>query len=239
VTNVVDPRIDLQGIVRICSATNPGEGTAHQNNWDRVGNCGDANIGCWLDLRSVQDSTGRILEVAGTMRTAERALDLLNEGTTFNEAQSIGKLVQIKGWVGEVGMETDLAPIKGNISELEEKAYSIRYMAEAVYWRFKLYEKKIKSVRNLLENNDNAESIRLRVEPESSSLAAPQEIEKTKTLRDLGRGSVVNWNGREYTVSQVTDVGIVLVSRTGDQRSETIRSSPSDTLEKHGLSLVS
>jgi hypothetical protein len=197
VTNVVDPRIDLQGIVRICSATNPGEGTAHQNNWEPVGECGDANIRCWLDLRSVQDSTGRILEVAGTMRTAERALDLLNEGTTFNEAQSIGRLVQIKGWIGEVNGGTtgaDIASIKGNISELEEKAHSIRYMAEAVYWRFKLYEKRIKSVRNLFENSDNGESIRLRVEPESSSLSHESSSIETKTkytFEDLKSGGFI------------------------------------------------
>ena len=56
--SIVDPAIYDQGIIRICSTANPGQGTdpnAGNSNarWVEVGYCDTANVKCWIDTQSV------------------------------------------------------------------------------------------------------------------------------------------------------------------------------------------
>jgi hypothetical protein len=48
----IDPAIYNRGVVRVCATSNPGRGT-DEARFVKVGQCGDAGIGCWLDKKSV------------------------------------------------------------------------------------------------------------------------------------------------------------------------------------------
>lgn len=60
VENTINPAIYNRGIIRVCSTENPGQGTdananAESGRWKKVGTCGQASLGCWLDTSSVKD----------------------------------------------------------------------------------------------------------------------------------------------------------------------------------------
>jgi hypothetical protein len=56
VEQVIQPQIYNKGIVRVCSATNPGQST-EPGRWDSVGTCDSSKgIQCWIDLNSVKSA---------------------------------------------------------------------------------------------------------------------------------------------------------------------------------------
>lgn len=59
----ISPEIYKRGITRICATNNPGQGT-DSSRWIDVGKCSDvgANVKCWLDQQSAEDS----IQFAGT-----------------------------------------------------------------------------------------------------------------------------------------------------------------------------
>ncbi|OYT36608.1 hypothetical protein B6U91_00740 [Candidatus Pacearchaeota archaeon ex4484_71] len=56
--NMMDPQLYNEGIIRICATDNPGSvsdpnyGTSEQR-WVDVGDCGDRNVRCWIDRKSI------------------------------------------------------------------------------------------------------------------------------------------------------------------------------------------
>ncbi len=203
VTNVIDPRIDLQGIVRICSSVNPGEGTAKQANWKPAGYCGDKAITCWLDEESVKQSAGQILDVAGTIAQAEKNLELLNkQDGTMSEPASQDKIIEIKKMIVTLSKENliDQTPfILGNITELNTRGYSNLYQAQAVYWKYKLYEK-IVYLKALDKSPPAALSVSL---PSVSTSITPPEFKIPSTLGELKVGHLLNKAGNVYEVKKI------------------------------------
>ena len=55
VQNAVEPQIYKRGIIRICSTENPGKSTQPER-WKYIGYCDNQNVGCWLDMNSVNAS---------------------------------------------------------------------------------------------------------------------------------------------------------------------------------------
>jgi len=56
-TGLVSPELYNYGVVRVCSTADPSSGTAEAGTrWEEVGYCDDANVKCWIDLKSVQNS---------------------------------------------------------------------------------------------------------------------------------------------------------------------------------------
>lgn len=56
VQNALNPQIYRQGIIRICSTGNPGQSTSETDRYKQVGYCDNQNVGCWLDMNSVNES---------------------------------------------------------------------------------------------------------------------------------------------------------------------------------------
>lgn len=60
VDDVINPQLYNRGIVRVCSTSNPGEGTdpswnvANASRWRQVGYCDSEKMGCWIDTESVE-----------------------------------------------------------------------------------------------------------------------------------------------------------------------------------------
>jgi len=57
----LNPAIYNEGVIRICATRNPGEGTDSKvgeegSRWVDVGYCGDMNLKCWLDTKSVENA---------------------------------------------------------------------------------------------------------------------------------------------------------------------------------------
>jgi hypothetical protein len=195
VTNVVEPRLDLKGIVRICSSVNPGEGTSKKTNWESVGYCGDKSISCWLDRSSVSDATGQILDVAGTVSAAEKKLYIINEGVTLSESDSLSKIIEIKKSIASLDKSFNIDLILKDITSLEEKGYSNKYQAEAIYWKFKLYEHIILKIMGVAT-------------PLSSSavrdIGSPSVEDTVKKFEELIPGDFIVKDGVTYKVKTNT-----------------------------------
>ena len=56
VEHAVDPQIYRRGIIRICATSNPGQSTSETERYKRIGYCDNQNVGCWLDMNSVNES---------------------------------------------------------------------------------------------------------------------------------------------------------------------------------------
>ncbi len=245
VENIVDPQIDLQGIVRVCSRVNPGDGTSKASNWDRVGYCGDQNVICWLDKSSVSETTGRIMDVAGSFSAVEESLDKINEARTLDEDQSMEKVIEVKNSVAglkvtktstreNIGFEIE--PILENIKKLEDKGYSSRYQAEGVYWRFKLYEQ---VVLKLLGKESDAKEVDL-VDVPDASLPVEGDVagegSNEKTFGDLVEGNLIVRGGITYEVDRELDKSgtIGLKAQSGNQNVENIQVSSTNTISSKG-----
>jgi len=212
VTHVVDPRIDLRGVVRICSSVNPGEGTSQVNNWEAVGRCGDTAITCWLDKSSVSQATGQILDVAETITVAEKKLDIINEGGTMNEQDSIERVIQIKNNISALtSSSNNFERILKIIDELEKKGYSQRYQVEGVYWRFKLYERIVRLKKGLHVQSLKVDVPSAILPSESSSGSITTSGEKK--FGDLAVGNMIVKGRTTYEIKTVrVDGENVLVS---------------------------
>ncbi|MFB6246418.1 MAG: hypothetical protein ABEI74_02415, partial [Candidatus Pacearchaeota archaeon] len=53
--NALDPQIYQSGLTRICAEENPGQRVPNDR-WVDVGHCGDPEMRCWLDQRSIKES---------------------------------------------------------------------------------------------------------------------------------------------------------------------------------------
>ncbi len=239
VTNVVDPRIDLQGIVRICSSVNPGQGTSKEGGWMVAGYCGDKAITCWLDEESVKQSTGKILDVAGTIAQAEKNLELLNKKDgILSQPDSQERILYTKKAINDLtkeNIETQKPLIEGNITDLEERGYSNIYQAQAVYWKYKLYEKIVYLKRNF--NN-----FKLNVEVSLPSASASSAVIKIpSTLGELKRGHILVRSGETYEVVSGLQVSgekyIVTIKKSGLTSTQTIQgNASSDSISTYGYS---
>jgi hypothetical protein len=235
VTNVVDPRLDLKGIVRVCSSVNPGEGTSKEALWENVGHCGDANMICWLDRTSVSDVTGQVLDVAGTIRTAERAMRDIDKTKIFDNNQSMKKVEQISKMVNAADVKDKEQEILGNISELHDKGFSIMYQAEAIYWKFKLYEKIVYNILNI-ESPSSEIRIRSASEPEEKEDLGLSEL----VLRDLKKDQRVLYDGKIYTLLLPRNLsdGRITIPLEDSSGIKHLVGNPTDKLSSKGIEII-
>jgi hypothetical protein len=70
VSEAVSPDINARGLVRVCATENPGAGV-NLDRWVKVGNCGVASIGCWLDKNSVNSAANIAINISDTISEAE------------------------------------------------------------------------------------------------------------------------------------------------------------------------
>ncbi|MGC9309637.1 MAG: hypothetical protein ACP5D2_02990, partial [Candidatus Nanoarchaeia archaeon] len=143
------PRIDLRGITRICASENPGKSVdvgdgsdedgeqddnqqVQKQRWVKVGYCGDPNIGCWLDTASVRDDVERVYAVENkTLKQAENRLGGLDDDNVMNENETVERLGNLAGYIGEYDGSSNLDNIE-DIGELQEKVEEIVYNLEDI-----------------------------------------------------------------------------------------------------------
>ncbi len=109
-----EPSLYSRGVNRICSGSNPGQGS-DVDRWDRVGFCdSDKKIGCWLDRKSVE---GAISD-----------LGLLNQTLSNSRSLSEALLANISGYKGAEESAAVLGRLKegGKGSEISKVKNAIK-----------------------------------------------------------------------------------------------------------------
>lgn len=108
--SALDPEIYRRGINRVCSTQNPGKVVGQENRWKYVGNCGSKEVGCWLDMFSVNDSI----------------MDLGIEQKIYNdmEERDILNLIEFKGYWNPQKSEELLGIADSKLEDL--RAFEIR-----------------------------------------------------------------------------------------------------------------
>jgi len=87
-SELVSPELYNQGIVRVCSNKNPGEGV-NINRWSDVGYCSDQAIRCWLDTYSLE----KAIQSQGLENRTLAELEKTNINNLIN--QSNGTYLQL------------------------------------------------------------------------------------------------------------------------------------------------
>ncbi len=148
---VLNPQVDLNGVVRVCSTNNPGLQVGNDSRWKEVGNCGNSNIKCWLDTQSVKEEVARVNAVEGSLTdVASYISGIDSESNTLNENDSLDILNVIRQKIP--GLKNKLTSrmssydvsetIKQDISQLDEienKGYLNAYRAEAIALKAEIY----------------------------------------------------------------------------------------------------
>jgi hypothetical protein len=112
VEEAVRPDIALRGIVRICATNNPEFTTTGNDSsfgrWKDVGYCGDPQIRCWLDTKSVEKDLKELDAIEGTLS------DLNGEKAKLD------------------GLRKSYGDVRGDLSRLETEIKNLNYGANEV-----------------------------------------------------------------------------------------------------------
>lgn len=149
-SDVVDPALYNQGIVRICSTDQPGKGT-DSTRWKQVGNCdnGKGDVKCWIDEDSVRDVIQSIsLEDKTLEKINEDAQKLLKEGDFIEDFQ--GELDKITELDSQRKINKITESFIGKFILNIEKARLYLIRGDA-------YKDLINGLKSILEKSDDSE----------------------------------------------------------------------------------
>ncbi|MEM4641442.1 MAG: glucosaminidase domain-containing protein, partial [Candidatus Pacearchaeota archaeon] len=151
----ISPALYKRGILRICSSRDPDEGT-NENRYERVGYCDNPEIGCWLDMQSVNDSIS-------DLKIRTDVIDYAKQ-QDYNDAMNRLGLATREQTIG------NLTPIENNIVMLREKFNQLwnelKGIEDENFWKLPLEERnkkidekkkemrpKIEQIENEIESN--------------------------------------------------------------------------------------
>ncbi len=133
------PQISSRGIVRVCASTNPAQ-TIDPARYVEVGYCGNKNIKCWLDTRSVdnaitdnnlglKNATLSQLESANSLLLAGRGQVIINETLA---AENLDTMKQLKNDIVDnyISDEVRVKDFKSRVDALVEKLVINAHKAE-------------------------------------------------------------------------------------------------------------
>ena len=179
---MINPAIYNRGIIRICATESPGKGTdgawdGEGARWIQVGNCGQENIKCWLDKKSVEnvikhtDIEERVLE-----EHAKSQLELLKEeGGYFGESVFNDLVEKIRELIEEGKSRGEREFFEEAVSKISEevmkKAFLNKEKAELLLLRGNAYS----GLVGELENGEDSRSVE----------EAKKEIAKMKDYKDM------------------------------------------------------
>jgi len=149
--DVINPSLYNEGIIRICATRNPGEGT-NPSRWNNVGYCGDQNLKCWLDTKSVENAIDfENIEEDVLKNTNENYQEILREEGGYsteedfsskvkeidNAESNIEKINLVNEFLDRVFLNSERASLlylRGNayatIAKVKYKAYREEQKAE-------------------------------------------------------------------------------------------------------------
>jgi hypothetical protein len=135
--NLINPALYTQGIIRICSTSDPGVGTdinaGTQNaRWKKMGYCGDAKVGCWIDTDSVKN-------VIKTMNVEQNTLDKISSNTLQYLSKDYLSIADFGIKIAEIQKETNDANRIELINLILNKVFLNNQKAQLFFWRGKSY----------------------------------------------------------------------------------------------------
>ncbi|PIN93952.1 hypothetical protein COU54_00975 [Candidatus Pacearchaeota archaeon CG10_big_fil_rev_8_21_14_0_10_31_24] len=146
--DAISPAIYERGVVRICSTNNPGTST-DPTRFDKVGDCGDAKISCWLDRKSIQNSItsnnkGIINETISDLNDITR-MNLESGGAILSEKDASAEVNSFRGFVEKLDSDSakEYSNIDGVLSRMNSISDLIYYnhqKAEILFLKGRIYE---------------------------------------------------------------------------------------------------
>lgn len=106
----ISPALYKRGIIRICSSRDPDEGT-NENRYERIGYCDTPEIGCWLDMESVNQTISDL-----KIRT-----DVID----YAKQQDYKLTIEQLGLATREQTEANLTPIEQNMISFKEKFHEL------------------------------------------------------------------------------------------------------------------
>ena len=176
-----NPEIYKEGIIRVCSSDNPGQGV-NPDNWNRIGFCNEAKtVGCWLDKQSVKGVIKDLNLLNMTFTEAENISNqLLDKEANWDDTRcgntySIDLASKIKEYnitVGKINTPlyttnqngqqeknsnydsalTKLAELEKNLSSMVEKCITQRWKARAQLEIGDLHDTLVEKLSELLKS---------------------------------------------------------------------------------------
>ncbi|MEM4181953.1 MAG: hypothetical protein QXX68_02250, partial [Candidatus Pacearchaeota archaeon] len=222
------PEISKRGLIRICASEDPGK-SVEPGRWVQVGYCGNPNIKCWLDTKSINQETVGLVQAAGTIKKAESILKQEEEGELNlrqNEANVNARLNEIAANISK------LTNVDGEISQIEKSLNEIRnaldyQMARVSYLRAKLYEQAV-----IILTNMKKLELAVEVSPKTPATTNGATVSKTeenddsnKNLASLNLNNEIIYRGKKYVVYQKNDeaIGFVLLKADGERDPSNIK----------------
>jgi hypothetical protein len=135
--NYFNPALYTQGIIRICSTSDPGVGTdasagTENARWKQMGYCGDKKIGCWIDTNSVKD-------VIKAMNIEQSTLSSIsNTALTYLSSDYLSDDT-FKAKLDAIKTETSDLNRIALIQDIFDKVFFNNQKAQLYFWRGKSY----------------------------------------------------------------------------------------------------
>jgi len=228
-SDVVDPQLYNQGIIRVCSTDQPGKGT-DAIRWKPVGTCdeGKGDIKCWIDQDSVRDVIKSIsLEDEVLEKINENAQELLKEGDFIEDFQGELDKIDKMSFQEKINKITDSFIAKALLNAQKAKLLLIRGDAYGVLAILQEIDLSILPERRELADGD-AENVD---DDTSTQKDETTEDDTTSTTETTGTGlsvfpyacvkptsvvSGVNTMGQKYQ----RELGLRIIAKARDLKVE-------------------
>ena len=156
VDNVINPQLYNYGIVRVCSTDNPGNANdarigTNAARWKVVGTCGNTNVKCWVDTRSIRENIDIKYLEDGTLDSIDQSYAnyLTGEEGFLTEGTADEK-------ISEVTNEPDAKTRISKINEVLDKVIFSNQKAFLLLLRGRSYgELAIQAYGNIIDNLDS------------------------------------------------------------------------------------
>ncbi|MCX8193781.1 MAG: peptidoglycan DD-metalloendopeptidase family protein [Candidatus Pacearchaeota archaeon] len=161
IEHALEPQLYRRGVVRVCSTNNPGEGVGDKNRWKKIGYCGDKNVGCWLDMNSVNESINDLgIRAKIYNKSEERHLaKLIEEFNLSKPEESQAQLDNIEPKI--VALEQEINKFKEEVrkkslEELQESSVKdwIEKRNKEIDATIVLLIKELKTIKDKCARND-------------------------------------------------------------------------------------
>jgi hypothetical protein len=191
----INPDISLRGVNRVCATNNPGQGT-NSANWKKVGNCGNVNLACWLDLSSVNQDAMNVLNKVGTIANTQEALDENNPEARLyaDEKSSMEQLTRLNSEIvvlkdnlrtvdrtqtSSINAQIDkhLSSILNSVETVIDSAHEEAHRAKAFLLKYRIYEAVTRAVLGISDSRTSGATVSA---PDAGLVSvAPSGVAKT------------------------------------------------------------